>query len=58
VFDALPSPTPAPVGTASITFTSCSAATLKYTFTAGANNGLSGTQNLVRTGPTPAGCSL
>jgi len=57
-FNALPAPTPAPVGTANITFTSCGAATLAYTFTAGANAGLSGTLNLSRTGPVPAGCSL
>ena len=58
VFNALPAPTPAQVGTASIAFQNCGAATLSYTFTAGANSGLSGMLNLIRTGPAPAGCSL
>ncbi|MGH6684053.1 MAG: beta-propeller fold lactonase family protein [Pseudolabrys sp.] len=46
------------VGTASITFQSCAAMTLAYNFTGGTNQGLNGTMNLVRVGPTPAGCSL
>jgi hypothetical protein len=46
------------VGTADIAFQSCAAATLAYTFTAGVNAGLTGTLNLTRTGPVPAGCSL
>lgn len=58
IFNTAALPIPAPVGSADITFTSCTAATLKYTFTSGANSGLSGTLNLTRTGPTPAGCSL
>jgi hypothetical protein len=58
VFNSAAAPTTAPVGTASITFTSCNAATLTYNFTAGTNSGLSGTLNLTRTGPTPAGCTL
>ena len=45
------------VGTASLDFSSCSAATLSYTFTTGANNGQHGTIALVRTTPAPAGCS-
>lgn len=44
------------VGSANILFTSCTTASLTYSFTAGANQGLGGTQNLVRLGPPPAGC--
>jgi hypothetical protein len=55
IFNNSAAPTPAPVGSADITFQSCNAATLKYTFP---NAGLSGTLNLTRTGPTPEGCSL
>jgi hypothetical protein len=58
VFNTAATPTTAPVGTASLTFTSCTAATLTYSFTAGVNAGLSGALNLARTGPTPAGCTL
>lgn len=50
--------TTTPVGTANISFASCSAMTLTYTFTAGANQGLSDTINLQRVGPVPAGCAL
>ena len=46
------------VGTASITFASCTAMTVSYTFTSGDNLGRSGTMHLTRTGATPAGCSL
>jgi hypothetical protein len=46
------------VGTADITFQSCNAMTLAYTFTSGTNIGKSGTINLIRVGPTPSGCSL
>jgi pseudomonalisin len=46
------------VGSANITVQSCSAMTLTYHFTAGQNNGLSGTLNLQRLGPVPDGCSL
>ena len=58
VFDDPTPATTAPVGTANIAFQSCSAMTLAYTFTSGTNQGLSGTINLSRPGPTPAGCSL
>jgi hypothetical protein len=58
IFNNATAPTAAPVGTATITFQSCTAATLAYAFTAGTNAGLSGTLNLTRTGPTPAGCTL
>ncbi len=50
--------TTTPVGTANISFASCSAMTLTYTFTAGANQGLSDTISLQRVGPVPAGCTL
>ena len=58
VFD---SPTPVEqrtiqVGSGSLTFASCAAATFSYTFTAGTNSGLSGTINLTRLGPVPPGC--
>jgi hypothetical protein len=46
------------VGSASLAVSSCSAMTLNYTFTAGKNQGLSGSVNLTRVGPTPAGCSV
>jgi hypothetical protein len=58
IFDNTTPPTSAPVGTASITFVSCTSATLTYAFTAGVNIGLSGTLNLTRTGPAPVGCTL
>ncbi len=58
VFDNSTPPTTTPVGTASIVFTSCTSATLTYSFTAGVNSGLTGTLQLTRTGPTPAGCTL
>ena len=45
-----------PVGTATLTFTSCDAARLVFSFTAGANQGESGTIDLSRVGPTPADC--
>jgi hypothetical protein len=44
------------VGTASITFTSCTSMTVAYTFTAGPNAGQSGTVNQKRLGPSPAQC--
>ncbi len=50
--------TPLQVGTANISFQSCTAMTLSYNFSGGENKGLSGTINLRRVGPTPAGCSL
>jgi len=58
IFDNGTPPATAPVGTASITFASCTSATLTYSFTAGVNSGLTGTLQLTRTGPTPAGCTL
>lgn len=46
------------VGSASIAFNNCNSMVLNYTFTSGTNAGLSGTLNLQRPGPVPAGCSL
>ena len=58
VFDD-PAPTQTQVvGSASLAVLSCSAMTLSYNFTAGANAGRSGSVNLTRTGPAPAGCSV
>ncbi len=55
VFD---TPTPpgqktVPVGTGTMAFQSCSAATFSYNFTGGSSSGLSGTINLSRVGPLP-----
>jgi hypothetical protein len=46
------------VGTADIAFTACDKLTLKYTFSAGENQGQTGTIDLVRAGPIPTGCNL
>ncbi len=46
------------VGTADVSFQSCTSLTLAYHFTGGENDGLNGTINLTRAGPTPAGCKL
>ena len=53
-------PTPAgqktvAVGTGTMTFQSCSAATFNYSFTGGSSNGLTGTIALSRVGPVPPG---
>jgi hypothetical protein len=45
------------VGTGTITFQSCTAATFSYSFAAGTNIGLSGAINLGRVGPVPTGCN-
>ncbi|HEX6792956.1 MAG TPA: hypothetical protein VF304_03820, partial [Casimicrobiaceae bacterium] len=45
------------VGSATVTFTSCTNATLQFNFTGGGNAGHSGTINLTRVGPVPAGCA-
>jgi len=47
-----------PVGTATITFQSCTSATLGYNFTSGTNAGQSGSIALTRVVGAPAGCSL
>jgi hypothetical protein len=44
------------VGAATVAFHSCHAASLTFSFTGGTNAGASGTINLSRVGPTPAGC--
>ncbi len=59
VFD---TPTPAgqkttPVGSGTLAFQSCSAATFAYNFTAGSSSGLSGSIALSRVGPVPQGCT-
>ena len=51
-----PSPTTTKVGTGKLTFTSCSDATLAFTFTGGSNGGEAGNITLTRVGPTPASC--
>jgi hypothetical protein len=43
-------------GTATLTFSSCTRATLAYNFTAGAMAGTAGSMPLARVGPTPPGC--
>ncbi len=45
------------VGTGTMAFQSCSAATFSYAFTGGTSVGLSGTINLSRVGPVPLGCA-
>jgi len=49
-------PTITNVGTANVVFTSCTTMSLTYNFTAGVNQGLSGTMSLARLGPPPTGC--
>ena len=58
LFDRVTNPAPATVevGTATVTFLSCSSARIQYNFTGGANAGRSGTINLSRIGPAPPGC--
>jgi len=51
-----PSPTTTKVGTGKLTFTSCSDATLAFTFSGGSNGGEAGNIALTRVGPTPASC--
>jgi hypothetical protein len=46
-----------PVGTGTMAFQSCSAATFSYNFTGGSSSGLSGTIPLSRVGPMPPGCT-
>ena len=45
------------VGTGTMTFQSCTAATFSYYFTGGTTSGLSGLINLTRVGPVPPGCT-
>jgi len=51
-----PAPATAQVGSGTLTFTSCDAATLQFQFTSGSNAGQVGTIPLTRVGPTPASC--
>jgi len=53
-----PAPTTAPVGTGKLTFASCSAATLTFSFAGGSIAGQSGSIALSRVGPTPASCAF
>ena len=57
-FDAPATVTTTQVGTASITFPNCNAATLNYTFTSGELAGVSGSIALQRTSPAPAACGF
>ena len=47
-----------PVGSGTMAFQSCSAATFSYSFTGGSSSGLSGTINLRRVGPVPTGMHI
>jgi pro-kumamolisin-like protein/subtilase family protein len=58
VFNAADATTTTPVGSAHLTFTSCTNATLAWTFSGGPNAGRSGTMDLARVGPAPAGCTF
>ena len=58
IFDGTGGVTTTPVGTATLTLTSCTTATLDYTFTAGELNGQSGSIPLTRLGATPASCNF
>ncbi len=58
VFDQPADTTTTAAGQADIVFHSCSSATLTYRFDSGSGFPSSGTLNLARVGPTPAGCSL
>jgi hypothetical protein len=51
-----PAPATAQVGTGTLTFTSCNAATLAFNFTSGTNAGKAGNIALTRVGPTPSSC--
>jgi hypothetical protein len=59
VFDqpTVPKPSSAAVGTATLSFASCTAAQLTFNFTAGSSMGRSGTILLRRVGPVPPGCT-
>jgi hypothetical protein len=53
-----PRPRTIAVGSGQLTFTSCSAATLSFTFDGGSNVGQSGNIALARAGPTPDTCAF
>jgi hypothetical protein len=52
-----PAPKTVPVGSGTLAFPSCSAATFVYSFTGGSSSGASGTIALRRVGPVPKGCT-
>src|SRR5262249_6170359 len=52
----MPPPNSVQVGTATLTFQSCSTATFSYNFTGGSSMGMSGVIALTRPGPVPSGC--
>jgi uncharacterized delta-60 repeat protein len=58
IFNDPTTPTSSKVGTATLTYASCSAATVQYTFSAGSNQGQTGTVHLSRLDPVPVGCSF
>jgi len=60
VFDqaTLPVPASVQVGTATVTFASCTSAQVSFNFTSGSSAGRSGAISLVRVGPIPPGCTL
>lgn len=53
-----PVPTTTQVGTGTLTFSSCSAARVSYSFSAGSNVGQTGSIDVTRVGPTPSGCAF
>jgi hypothetical protein len=59
VFDQVTDPLPAtvPVGSATVTFGSCSSAQFQFNFATGSNAGRAGTIALSRVGPVPPGCA-
>ena len=59
LFDApMPTPVTAVVGTATLKFQSCTAATLDYSFTGGSNEGAAGRITLTKIGPAGPGCVM
>jgi len=59
IFDKSPPPgqQTVAVGTGTITFQSCTAATLSFSFTGGSSSGMSGSIDLSRVGPVAPGCT-
>jgi hypothetical protein len=57
VFDAPTAPRTVDVGSGTLAFQDCTAATFSYRFTAGSSSGASGTIALQRVGPVPRGCT-
>jgi YVTN family beta-propeller protein len=55
-FDTPPPASSVPVGSGTLAFQSCSAATFTFNFTGGSSSGASGTIALTRPGPAPLGC--